>query len=213
MEFASQGYGGLYSVLWSNKSYYSTGTVSTIGVNCTGSGTVITADMVGRQIRFANGAKRLIATRTDNTHFTIDRALVNDVTNSEYGIHHYNMINYTDGQLYFYHYNGSNIFNTSADGSFAIQSSLNVGRYYFSGADLYLGSDSFIKISSTTDKFAAKDLGLRRNSAGTWEINNGTAGQYRDLILRDLTTSGGKLTYGANDSAGTGYRTVRVPNA
>ena len=57
------------------------------------------------------------------------------------------------------------------------------------------------------------DVAFERSAAGIYEINNGTAGQYRDLILRDLTTSGGKLSYGANDSAGTGYRIVRVPNA
>jgi hypothetical protein len=35
----------------------------------------------------------------------------------------------------------------------------------------------------------SSDLGIYRNAAGTLEINNGTAGQYRDLKVRDLYTT------------------------
>jgi len=42
----------------------------------------------------------------------------------------------------------------------------------------------------STTPTSAVDTALARNSAGVVEINNGTAGQYRDLFLRNLTVSG-----------------------
>lgn len=42
-----------------------------------------------------------------------------------------------------------------------------------------------------------RDTGLTRNSAGVVEINNGTAGQYRDLKLRTLYGVGGTVTASA----------------
>ncbi len=39
-------------------------------------------------------------------------------------------------------------------------------------------------------KLGGTDVGLARNAAGVFEINNGTAGTYRDLILRMLTFNG-----------------------
>jgi hypothetical protein len=42
--------------------------------------------------------------------------------------------------------------------------------------------------------YGTVDTKVTRNAAGVVEINNGTAGQYRDLILRDLTAVGGTVT-------------------
>lgn len=41
--------------------------------------------------------------------------------------------------------------------------------------------------SSTTTTNGTADLGTGRNTAGVMEINSGTAGAFRDLILRDIT--------------------------
>ena len=74
-------------------------------------------------------------------------------------------------------------------------------------------SNYIIAFTNGTGVFNTRDTGLSRNSAGVLEVNNGTAGTLRDLKLRNLISEAGQMTYGANDSAGTGYRTVRVPNA
>ena len=47
--------------------------------------------------------------------------------------------------------------------------------------------------SSLTAK-ATVDTGLTRNAAGVVEVNNGTAGTFRDLKLRSLISSGGTIT-------------------
>jgi len=44
--------------------------------------------------------------------------------------------------------------------------------------------------SSSSNSADAKDLGIYRNAAGVLEINNGTAGTFRDLTLRAVTSSG-----------------------
>jgi hypothetical protein len=38
--------------------------------------------------------------------------------------------------------------------------------------------------NSSTDSYGTKDLGIYRNAAGVLEVNSGTTGTYRDLILR-----------------------------
>jgi hypothetical protein len=52
-----------------------------------------------------------------------------------------------------------------------------------------LGSGTLIQFSSTSQYFGAPDIGLARNAAGILEINNGTAGTFRDLRIRDLITT------------------------
>lgn len=51
-----------------------------------------------------------------------------------------------------------------------------------------------LRFSSTTVSSGTKDTGLARNSAGIIEINNGTAGQFRDLALRNAFFSGAIIT-------------------
>jgi hypothetical protein len=45
-------------------------------------------------------------------------------------------------------------------------------------------SDGTIVFSSTTNALSAKDTGIARNAAGVLEVNNGTAGTYRDITFR-----------------------------
>ncbi len=47
----------------------------------------------------------------------------------------------------------------------------------------------------------ANDTGLARNAAGIVEVNNGTAGTFRDLILRTLYVGAGDLFLGRNAAA------------
>lgn len=52
-------------------------------------------------------------------------------------------------------------------------------------------SDSGLNWKSATDVTTGSvDTGLLRNAAGVLEIDNGTAGVYRDLILRNVTVNG-----------------------
>jgi hypothetical protein len=49
-----------------------------------------------------------------------------------------------------------------------------------------LASDHAIWFSSTTSSGGTPDVGFRRNAAGVAEINSGTSGTFRDLIVRNL---------------------------
>lgn len=52
-------------------------------------------------------------------------------------------------------------------------------------ASLQVGSTALFAWASTTDySSATRDLGLARNAAGIIEVNNGSAGTYRDIIAR-----------------------------
>lgn len=72
---------------------------------------------------------------------------------------------------------------------------------------LRLPAASLYQWSSTSDPSAAADTGVARNAAGKVEVNNGSAGSFRDLKLRETiyTTS----TEGACDATNRG-RVVMV---
>lgn len=55
-----------------------------------------------------------------------------------------------------------------------------------SGSSVLVHSGYITKYSSTSAYNGTADLGHARNAAGVLEINNGTAGTYRDLILRGI---------------------------
>ncbi|MDQ3180109.1 MAG: hypothetical protein M3Q33_06275 [Acidobacteriota bacterium] len=61
---------------------------------------------------------------------------------------------------------------------------------------------------------AAPDTGLARASAGRVKVTNGSTGsgdlQAGVLYLTDGTVK--QVTFGANDSAGTGFKTLKIPN-
>lgn len=58
---------------------------------------------------------------------------------------------------------------------------------------LGLASDSMLTWSNSTAPNGTIDLGIARNAGGIVEINNGTAGQYRDLQARNAKFDGGIL--------------------
>lgn len=60
-------------------------------------------------------------------------------------------------------------------------------------------SDGMFRWATSTDANAVIDTGLARNAAGVVEVNNSTAGQLRDLKLRDILMSpSASLTPAAN---------------
>ena len=59
-------------------------------------------------------------------------------------------------------------------------------------------NSNIISWASSTNPTGSKDIGLARNAAGVLEINNGTAGNYRDLITRKQTITAGTLNSGAS---------------
>lgn len=69
-----------------------------------------------------------------------------------------------------------------------------------SGTTLRLDNSSRLVWSSLVNNLADgfDDIGLFRNASGVLEVNNGTAGTYRDLILQNLTSTG--RIYAANGS-------------
>lgn len=63
------------------------------------------------------------------------------------------------------------------------------------GTGIQARSAFIIGWSSTSNWYDTRDSGLGRSAAGTLEINNGiTAGTFRDLKLRNLTSIGGVIT-------------------
>lgn len=70
-----------------------------------------------------------------------------------------------------------------------------------------LTSDSPVWWVSTDDiNTGSQDVALRRNAAGVLEIDNGTAGQYRDLQLRAINPTAGNIGIGTTSP----WRTLAV---
>lgn len=94
----------------------------------------------------------------------------------------------TNNNFAYYSKAGAMVFGILASGT-----ALNNSGYYAWGS----GGDAGYNV----------DAGLYRNAAGIVEVNNGSAGSYRDLYLRDIKTQsiGGTLSVksGANAKAGT----------
>jgi hypothetical protein len=63
-----------------------------------------------------------------------------------------------------------------------------------------VASNVRFSFSSTTSATGSPDTAFYRNAAGVVEINNGTAGTYRDLILRNLDISGGSFQTGGGSN-------------
>lgn len=61
-------------------------------------------------------------------------------------------------------------------------------------ASIQLGSGMGVGWASTTTYGGARDLAISRNAAGVLEINSGTAGTYRDLLLRRSQHNGVTVT-------------------
>ena len=56
--------------------------------------------------------------------------------------------------------------------------------------------------SEASIRFSGSDLGISRNAAGVMELNNGTAGTFRDLIVRNLRMSAPTLVPASASATG-----------
>ncbi len=106
----------------------------------------------------------------------------------------------------------------AADGKTYFSSGLTVSCDAATG--LELGSARGIAWANSSQSFNTKDTGLHRNAAGVVEINNGTAGTYRDLKCRNVeltgttasttTATGSLINAGGIGNAGVIYTQVPV---
>lgn len=94
---------------------------------------------------------------------------------------------------------GAGAFTTYALGALgATNGSAVTGVTFYSGNPVVIGTDGAVAgsakgycFSSATDPYSAgKDTCVARNAAGVTEINTGTSGVYRDLVLRAITSGG-----------------------
>lgn len=79
---------------------------------------------------------------------------------------------------------------------------------YFCGSSgsprLKLASNCLLGFGNSTDAGVdtVLDTGATRNAAGVWELNNGTAGTFRDLIVRNLRMSAPTLVPASASATG-----------
>ena len=90
--------------------------------------------------------------------------------------------------------------------SFAVATSSSFATFetFINQNGLSLSSIRGIAFSSTTDAAGGKDTGLYRNSSTALEVNNGTAGTFRDLYLRGVRPVGSTVANLPTASGNTG---------
>ncbi len=76
-----------------------------------------------------------------------------------------------------------------------------VSTFSLLGSGQKVANNMYVGFSGTAAATGAVDTALYRNAAGTVEVNNGTAGTFRDLILRNVRTN--PTTVGALPAAAT----------
>ena len=144
--------------------------------------------MVGAKI-IINNEERIIATYVSTTSITINSAFSQNYSGVGFEVRR--RLFYREGNVIYLSEN-SDYKLLKFDGD-----NINIGNTYSSGFRMALSqyglaatNQFFLQWASDPDyNNLTKDTGLKRNSAGILEINNGTTGQYRDLILRNLTTT------------------------
>jgi hypothetical protein len=80
------------------------------------------------------------------------------------------------------------------DGGVGIQAINYQTMCFLASATFKLRNDTLFGWSSGSPESTSLDTALYRNAAGIIEVNNGTAGTYRDLLLRTLYGKGGTVT-------------------
>ena len=128
-------------------------------------------------------ANFLIASSSTGTAFRIDSATGFISTSNNTATAKFNVNGFSSTTI------GQIIKLAAAQTADALQvqdSSSNVLTSFSSAGNLDFGSGILARWSSTSVSGGSKDLGLARNAAGILEVNNGTAGTYRDLRVRYL---------------------------
>jgi hypothetical protein len=162
-----------------------------------------------------------IGTVTANTPMITGTQTWNNGAVTFYGIYH-NVTNTASGansRLLSLNVSGIEHFRVNKDGAFGIvagnwsvDASGNQGlagyifnangKYYLQpSTGLRLSSDRFVAWANTTSADQTLDTGLYRNAAGVVEVNNGTAGTFRDIKVRSIIIDGAPSTAGAGQIA------------
>jgi hypothetical protein len=102
----------------------SAGTFSNTGTSCTGTGTVITANMIGAKIRKANGEEAIIATRTSNTSFTTVAAFATNSTGTAFTVRCISYKVSSTGQSNLYDFAGASKIAIDASGQITVGNTL-----------------------------------------------------------------------------------------
>ncbi len=182
------------------------GTVSSVGTTVTSVGTQFTSYMVGAKL-IINGEERIITVYTSNTTVTVDSAYSTNyigVVSGSWGVYSKAYEVTTFGTTVIYTYVGQlNLrVDTNNFTGCGTLSALN-NNYILGVTGLDLRSDHAIRSSSTTSHSGTKDVGIRRNSAGVYEIYDGVTAtgleaNRRDLLVRNIIS---KSNIYADDAA------------
>lgn len=112
----------------------------------------------------------------------------------------------TNNGIVLYDTSGNFWFSATNGGSLSFRGAICSGVTTLGGtcvANLNGNGILYLQINSAAVEFGTSlDVALRRVSAGLLEIDNGTAGSYRDLLLRHLTSSGA-ASFSCGSGAGT----------
>jgi hypothetical protein len=184
-----------------------TGTISTVGTNVTISSTQFSSNTVGNKLTI-NGESRIITAFTNNTTVIVASAFSVNYTNQP--LENWNVYSRaveigSNGLVSFLNNGGTTIARVDTGSNFSINgpiSSLN-NNFFLGSSGLDLRSDHTLRHSSTTSQSGTKDIGLRRNAAGIYEVydgltNTGLDANRRDLLVRNLIS---KSNFYASDAA------------
>jgi hypothetical protein len=170
-------------------------TVSSSGTTVTSIGTQFTSGMVGAKLTIS-GESKIITAYTSTTVVTVSSAYsvnYSGVAAGSWGVYS-KVIQITANQYtYFSIYDSFGVLNTQSAGTQFYISNFRTLNNNLTILDtgLFLGGNRSVSwsnsLSGANEIAGAKDIGLRRNAAGLFEIYDGvTNGNRRDLSLRRL---------------------------
>jgi hypothetical protein len=172
-----------------------TGTITTVGINVTTVAAQFAANMVGHKLKI-NGVERIIATYISTSNVTVNSAFSVNYTAEplgNWGVYAKAFQTDATGAIQMWTNTNLSIFLTTNNTNTTLAANLtgwaNAWNLYTSG--LVLISTGAIKNSSTTSSAGTPDIGLRRNSAGVYEVYDGVTAtgldaNRRDLLVRNL---------------------------
>jgi autotransporter-associated beta strand protein len=174
-------------------------TVSSSGTTVTSVGTQFTSAMIGAKLTIS-GESRIITAFTSTTQVTVDSAYSQNYSGVAAGSWSVYSISFrtTSGtdRNNFYGTTGTRTIYTDTNNNYqvsagyALFSALEATSLATKGGTISATSAGSFTFNQGTSYSSIKDLGLRRNNTGSLEIYDGvTAGNYRDLILRNITGS------------------------
>lgn len=151
-----------------------------------------------------------LGTITDPKHFLDLSATWNDAADTFYGIKMGVTVTAAAAasRILAVQVGGVNMFSVNKDGRAFVAQDIFISpdggggsRSYFAPHYVGLRSDGNIGFASGTDGANGNDTAFARNAAGVVEVNNGTAGTYRDILVRSILIDGAPSTAGAGQIA------------